>query len=471
GRPSSSGRRRVLHVATQVGEIGGHTRNMWRWIDNDVDSAHSAVLTRQTGPVPEALLRAVGASGEAVSRVNKRPGGLLAWAAELQKHLAAADLVVLHTHNQDIVPFLALAGMRRRPQVVILNHADHVFWVGVNFVDAVVSTRRSGHALCADRRGVAAERNLTAPLCLEASPRRRDRREAKRLLGLDPDDVMLLTVARAVKFRPLGALSFADALLPVLIEEPRARLVAVGPGGSVDWSAAEALAPGRVIALPETPDTARFYEAADVYVDSFPFVSNTSLLEAGLHGIPLVSRQPFGPGCEIMGADSIGMDGVLCSARDLGQFQDFLRNFVRSADLRHKVGEATRASIEATNVGAGLRDALSRLYRQIEDLPAQEPPAAPIADSPRFDPLDLYTPFVYGSPDPPGRRRTPADRRALALETSLKIMPVKARLGAWLRLARRRAFVFRSPAQAWRYLVPEWLASRLGEARDGASTR
>ena len=39
--------------------------------------------------------------------------------------------------------------------------------------------------------------------------------------------------------------------------------------------------------------------------NSFPIPSNTSLLEAGLYGLPLVTYYPFGDGCEVMGADSL----------------------------------------------------------------------------------------------------------------------------------------------------------------------
>ena len=49
--------------------------------------------------------------------------------------MAKADLVVLHAHNIDTIPMFALAGMKNRPRTVLLNHADHSFWLGVDFVD------------------------------------------------------------------------------------------------------------------------------------------------------------------------------------------------------------------------------------------------------------------------------------------------------------------------------------------------
>jgi hypothetical protein len=464
----AEGPRRILHVATQVAGIGGHSRNIWRWIASDAGAMHSVALTRQTGAAPSAMRRAVKASGGEIFFANTAIGGPLAWSAALQRRLATADLVVLHVHNQDVIPFLALAGMKRRPKVVLLNHADHVFWLGTDFADAVISTRLSGRRLCAGRRAIPDERNLTMPLCLERVKRPLDRRAAKAALGLEPDSILLLTVARSVKFRPIGGLSFADALLPLLLAEPRARLIAVGPGGVVDWSKAQSQAPGRIVVLPETPDTGVFFQAADIYIDSFPFPSNTSLFEAGLHELPLVSRQPFGPGCEIMGADSIGLDEHLQTAQSLGAFRDLVGGLIADADRRRTLGRATRAAIEATNVGAGFSSAFATLCAQIDGLPPRDTRPA-VGDAPRFDTIDLYSHFVFGAPDKPGSRRTATQRRDMAVEISLKTMSPAARLRAWLRLAFTDAFAFRSRRDSWRYLIPEWLTARLRQDAEGSA--
>ena len=260
------GRLRVLHVATKVSAIGGHTRMISRWIQQDVGNVHSIALTRQTDRIPAGLRAAVSETGGQIHQVNRSVAGLLGWARRLQAVIAGAVLVVLHVHNDDVVPFLALAGMKRKPPVILLNHADHVFWLGVDFVDLVVNTRRSGHMLCAGRRGVTSERNALLPLCLEPVTRQADRKAAKLALGIPEDSIVVLTIARAPKYQPMGGLSLVDLLLPLLRADGRMRLLAVGPGGAVDWFAAEAEVPGQILTFRERPDTRGFLEAADLYV-------------------------------------------------------------------------------------------------------------------------------------------------------------------------------------------------------------
>ncbi|WP_195759960.1 glycosyltransferase [Paracoccus sp. S-4012] len=446
----------VLHVASRVAGIGGGSRMIWRWIGRDRANRHSLALTRQIDAVPARLRDAVAESGGRIARINFSLGGLLGWARRLQAALAEADIVVLHADNFDIVPVLALAGMERRPPVLLLNHSDHVLWLGAGFADLVVNTRRSGLELCVARRGIPRERNALMPLCLEPMPRTLSRVEAKRILGLPEDSVVLLTIARAVKYRALGGASFADTLVPVLRDDPRVHLVAVGPGGAVDWSAAMAAVPGRIHLHPERPDTATFFQAADIYIDSFPFPSITSLFEAGLFGLPLVSFYPFGPGCEVMGADSPGIDGVLVRCESASAYRAELNRLLAAPSRRVAVGERTRANIEATNIGEGWLRALEAVYDRALALPPRAPGAG--CDTPRLTDLDAFLPFVFGHLD---HGQTPEVRMACATEADLRLFPIAVRLQTWLGLARRRGFVFRKTSQAWRYLLPEWLTGRL----------
>ncbi|WAJ27957.1 glycosyltransferase [Antarcticirhabdus aurantiaca] len=463
------GRLRVLHVASQVGAIGGHSRMIRRWIARDGENTHSLALTRQIEPVPAPLAETVARAGGGLHRVNRRLGGLIAWARELQTHLGDADLVVLHVHNMDVVPFLALGGLERSPPTILLNHGDHLFWIGAESADVVASSRRSGHALSATRRGIAPERNLLLPLCLEAAPERQlSRSEAKRRLGLPDDATVILSVARALKFRPIAGASFADAFVPVLREHPRAHLVAVGPGGTENWSAAMSAVPGRIHAFAERPDTATFLEAADVYVDSFPFASITSLSEAGLAGLPLLTHHAFGPAAAVAGADSLGLDDVLLRTETLADFRDQLRRLLADADLREAVGRRTRAHIEAVNMGPGWADDLASVYGRVLDLPRRRdaPASSRLGPSLHFDDIDVFAPFLFGTA---GQGATAADRRALSTEFVLKIAPMRWRLRHLAGLAWRRQLRTRSPLRIWRYLVPEWLTCRWRSRRPGGA--
>lgn len=448
---------RVLHVLTEVKAVGGHARNVERWMAADEANTHSIALTRQHTPLPPSLEVAVAASSGRIHQINRRMGGLLGWGRALQSVIDASDLVVLHVHNNDVVPFLALAGMgRHRPPVVFIDHADHMFWVGARFADLFVNTRLSGHRLAARRRGIPAERLHLMPLCLAPVARGESRDEAKRRIGLPGDAVVLLSVARGVKFRPLGPMQFPDPLVPLLRDSTNVHLLVVGADKHLDWSSAEAAAPGRIHRIAETPETRPYFEAADIYVDSFPFVSITSLLEAGLSGLPLIARSAFGPGAETMGADSLGLDEILRRIDSAEALRAEVESLVADPDRHRTIGDLTRLHIEATNTGPGWQRALRTLYERVAALQGT-PGAAPgeLAASDIED-VDLFTPFLFGDV---ASRSTAAERLTIAASLALKSAPATWRATQLARLW-RQGHLRHMPMSVWRQALPEWATIR-----------
>lgn len=145
---TGSRRRRWLHVFSESLLFGGHTALARRWIAHDRSGdCHAVVLTMQpAGDVETGLARVVTATGGTVVSIAGE-GGLVRRAARLrQLATESADVVVLHAHQWDIVPSLAFAAAGG-PPVLLLNHADHAFWVGAAVADTVIDIRDSGLAL------------------------------------------------------------------------------------------------------------------------------------------------------------------------------------------------------------------------------------------------------------------------------------------------------------------------------------
>src|SRR5262249_45466460 len=152
------------------------------------------------------------------------------------------------------------------------------------------------------------------------------------------------------------------------------------------------------------PDTALFYQAADVYLDSFPLPSITSLLEAGSYGTPLVSGCPCPPAPpgSVLGADTPALDTCLIRATDPADFRAAVGRLVEDAGLRRRTGEETRQSIAAIHAGAGWQRALEAVYgRALAVSPASGLPAGLMRpDRPSVEDLDRTLPRLFdGEPD------------------------------------------------------------------------
>src|SRR5690606_12343399 len=97
------------------------------------------------------------------------------------------------------------------------------------------------------------------------------------------------------------------------------------------------LAQNRIIALGERIDTAAYYQAADIYVDSFPFGSTTSLLEAGSCGVPLVGLFPFSERSAILGPGTPALARCLIRVRALHDYHGVLSRLILDGDLRREL--------------------------------------------------------------------------------------------------------------------------------------
>jgi glycosyltransferase involved in cell wall biosynthesis len=441
----------VLHVATSVKSIGGHSRMIGRWIQQDTESSHSLVLTRQdAAEIPPLLREAVNDSHGKIHVLNEKTGDfeLIAQAKLLRKIAATADLVILHIFNFDVVPLIAFAKKEQSPPVLFLDHADHLFWLGASISDVVVSLRESGMHLAQNRRGIEPNQSVLLPIILEPTQRALSRIEAKRQLGIPEESVLLLSVARAIKYKTIDGISFADAHVALLKHYERAFLIIVGPGTTEDYSSAIQQTDGRVIAYPEREDTAVFYQAADIYVDSFPFISTTSLLEAGSYGVPLVSRFPYSDASGVLGADMPGLTGNLICTRDLAAYEKTLSHLIEDEEFRSSLGEATNKKIVETHTGSFWQKSLQEVYAHAAIKPGEIVTVAPM-DKTFIGEPDVFIPRIHGWND---------DNFEWVIHARIPMLPLAQRLRLWFELVKKYGFGRRGHISL---LLPYWLYRHL----------
>ena len=432
----------VLHVSTSVTSIGGHSRMLYRWMKQDRERSHSLALIRQApNEVPKILRDAVSQSHGKIYVLNEKISSILSWAKQLREIADEADVVVLHIFNFDVVPIVAFAHKDQSPPIIFLDHADHLFWLGACISDLVINLRESGMRLAQTRRGIEAKRNLLLPTILSSTNRILSRNEAKRQIEVPENSVLLLSIARGVKYKTMDGMSFADAHVPLLKRYEQAILVVIGPGKREDWSTAIQQTQGRIKTLDETTEIAQFYQAADIYVDSYPFVSITTLLEAGCYGLPLVSRYPYSDASEILGADAPGLAGNLIRVSNLEDYTVVLSRLVEDEGFRVSLGEETRRKITEIHMGSNWQRTLNEIYDLAVTLPKVNIKSSVAMAQTSIDEPDVFLPRVHDcNMDIDG-----------LIQSHLTIMPLNQRLHYWIKLVKK--YGIRSKIGL---LFPEW---------------
>lgn len=286
-----SGQRRVLTIMSSIHAVGGHSRIAWRWFQLDTRSRHTLVLTQQ-GPheIPAQIL-ALQQQGTLDLVVLTEPNWL-AHVQTLRHHIADADQVVLLTHPNDITPCAALPGMRTPPPVIFMDHAGHTFWLGVTISCQVLGMSPILHE---SRRGIPKEHISWVPLPLDFSrldaPAAVDVRAA---LRIPAEAVLLMSCGMDYKYLPIDGVCMADLLAPVLGRHPQAHLLVVGVQSAALWEDLAQRYPGRIHlqSYLSEPELVACYQACDIYLDSIPFASPTTMFEAAACGKPVVRYAP-----------------------------------------------------------------------------------------------------------------------------------------------------------------------------------
>ncbi|GAA3579260.1 hypothetical protein GCM10022197_40930 [Microlunatus spumicola] len=366
-------RGRVLHVVTQAYQTGGSTQFVASWVDQDVSRQHLVCLTRQGPVVLPTKLEARRSRQLDITRVDLTRG-LLQRAAEVRELARRSDLVLVHAHPHDVVPGLAFSGVPDLPPVVYVNHADHVFWLGTQMTSLLLNMRDSGADLAVRRRGVTSERCTTLARPLNPRGREVSREDAKRRLGLRPEQVVILTAADGSKYRPVSGPSLLQLVLPTIASHPKAVFLAAGPSPQGEWAEASDATDGRVRALGLLDDPFLVQQAADIYLDSFPFSSLTSLLEVGSLQTPVVTYAGHPEGCEVFGADTPEVDAHIHRPSSPHELSTTLCELLDDASLRETSGDAVRSSIAASHTGSGWKAGVERL---VDDASRSSAPARP----------------------------------------------------------------------------------------------
>jgi hypothetical protein len=188
---------------------------------------------------------------------------------------------------------------------------------------------------------------------------------ARKQLGIPERACVLLTIAASHKYAVEHEPSMVDILDPVLERSQHCVLLAIGPRGVGEWAAAGQRHAGRVCAVGNQDDTSPFLAAADIYLDSFPTTSLTSLLEAGQAGLPLLRLQPSGlDGASPLLSDDPALLETLVTVTDADSYRDVITGWLSDANERARVGEAVRRSIEDTHGNEHWKGDVDAVYHQ-----------------------------------------------------------------------------------------------------------
>jgi hypothetical protein len=372
-----------LHVITHALPLGGATAMATRWMGNDRSGGvHNVALLSQEVPVPDQLRQAARVTGGVIYTADPKESFLqrAVWLRNLANELAS--FVVLHIDVSDVIAGVAF-GINGGPPVLLVNHAAHLFWTGASVTDLIVNCR--GSALEAEwaetYRGTSRYATIPIPLpepSLSGSDKSLQKNEAKKKIGLPENSVVILTVGAAFKYLPANGLDFIEVCEHIIKELPEAHVLVVGLREDEHWQNASRRSGSRIRALGTLSQTqlATVQQATDIYIEGFPFGTTTSLLEAGLQGIPAILAPAECP--PPYGTDGVAVDDVLERPASVAEYEEKVVLLGRSVADRERWGSKLRAAIIQHHTGSGWNQYLDSAIKKLPQQHLAYPPPTPV---------------------------------------------------------------------------------------------
>ena len=384
-QPATAEKKRVVHIATSVFYVGGHTRLLYNLVKRDVESCHYLIITRQdSGFVPVWLINAIELSG---GKVHCLSDSADMWdnALKIRRIVKKfADFVFLHIHPDDALSLVALAANRTQP-IIFINHADHVFSLGCSLSDVVACIRPWSASFSIKRRLAKKVNILPIPLDFEkaAIP---SKKEARDILGIEPNTVVILTVASAYKFIPDEKYNYFRFVKSIVDRNANVFVKVIGVSGD-DAEMVGYIPDSRIelVGLVENPII--FYKAADIYLDCMPFASFTSLFEAIYFGAYPVLQ--YAPAEKLLVANDPGIGKIVTHSQNEEELLTVVESAINNAELRDEVSLQIAKNIEFNHCGIGWNDYLNKIY---------EDSLSAALEKPTID-FDSYTVFSNDSDD------------------------------------------------------------------------
>ncbi len=261
--------KKILHIATCLYDVGGHTRFLENWIQLDSQNQHTVLVTQNQN------------DSKIDSVVVLQSKSILSKSFELNEFINKNefDLIVLHTHPEEVIAFLALYNVAI-PKILV-NHSDHTFWLGKNFVDYVVNIREEAVKINLLYRGI--DKNLILPLPLRFKDLDITQEEARKKINFPINTPIAISIGSYHKFIPSNSANFYLMLQKIWEKVPELQVYIIG----ISEKERKIVGFGndhRLNLLGKITNPSIYCKAANFVIDPVPKGSYTALLEAVGYG-------------------------------------------------------------------------------------------------------------------------------------------------------------------------------------------
>lgn len=350
---------RVLHIVSEIFNIGGHSKLLSKWIlrDNTTDSSVLATSMKledlqkvlahhNLGSVPSMVL-----IGDDIQKSQ-----------ELSEIAQGFNRVILHIHPNDIIPSLAFSSGAYHGEVYFMNHADHSFWVGKQILTKLILYRENIKEETIERRGISDDDIYVLPIPMdeikiEATSSKDKPKELRNKLKLQSDDLVGICISSAYKLNRFNGYSFFDDIIKLLNQNPRYHFIMIGVDKKFEYAEYHE----RIHYMGRVNDPSPFLRISDIYIENMPYGSFTSLFLAMTYNIPI--QLMYSDFAKLSSIDIFTVEDGFEYPSDYNDWKESIERLLANPEIKQKQIDAQNSYLINNNYSEGWTRRLTQLYQ------------------------------------------------------------------------------------------------------------
>jgi glycosyltransferase involved in cell wall biosynthesis len=278
-KTAESGQDKTLHIFSEISYVGGHSKLIFSWIENDKNSSHYLLSTWQDQQQVSEIAESYNYKINNNLFAFEKDLNILEKAQKIIETLENNDFrrIVLHIHPHDVIPSMVFSSEMLQYPVFFLNHAEHTYWLGAPVIDFLLQIRESNLIKDSKNRNIPVEDQFFLPIPVD---------ESFTLKKTERKTFHILSIGRESKYEPNETYNFYEAALKIVEKFENVVFTIVGISDMNENR--KKYQHERLILVHPTREINKYIEDADLYLEGFPIPSFTSLLEPAMAGMPFV---------------------------------------------------------------------------------------------------------------------------------------------------------------------------------------
>ena len=279
----SLGTKQLVHVFTTTYTTGGHTRFLENLVNIDDNYTHHLLVTNQgETPARTSLFESIKAKGGKIHFI--KGDHLDEQVHEIHEFISEnASNIVLHIHQYDSLPSIALNAFKGEIDIHFFNHADHSFSFGCDVSNSVINIRQEAQRISQYKRNQLNSQILPL-LILKDDSIVSNRKNIREKYGIQDSDIVGVSIGNPLKFYKTEKHYFFQTIVKALEQNLNLKVFIVGVGLADFCEALGVVEHERLKFLGLIPDPSELQLLADIALDPMPLGSYTALLETCYYG-------------------------------------------------------------------------------------------------------------------------------------------------------------------------------------------